>query len=116
MGNDHAFAAAVNATLATCFDPERDTPKVMAGYVAKFHSRLIGLTGTQAEISAAAKAYEVIAEKVHEKTDGSQYLVNHSASTYLIGPDGRGLEIFDNGTSPEEMAARILRLLKDDSS
>ena len=32
-------------------DPARDTPTVLKRYVANFHPRLIGLTGTPAEIA-----------------------------------------------------------------
>ncbi|MCS6922259.1 MAG: SCO family protein, partial [Elioraea sp.] len=37
-------------------DPERDTPAALAQYTDLFHPRLIGLTGTEAEIAAAARA------------------------------------------------------------
>ncbi len=101
-------------------DPERDTPEVMADYVANFHPRLIGLTGSPDEIRAAAKAYRVYYEKVYsqlaqrgETEDAdlgdpeSDYLMSHSASTFLMGPDGRYIRVFAYGTSAEDMAAGI---------
>ena len=96
------------------FDPERDTAPVMTSYVSNFHPRLIGLTGTKAQISAAARAYEVVAEKSSESDDAKEYLINHTALTYLIGPKGEGLEIFDHGTGPEAMVARIRAHLDKD--
>ena len=39
-------------------DPARDTPKVMKDYVANFHPRLLGLTGSAAQVAKAAKAYQ----------------------------------------------------------
>ena len=35
-------------------DPSRDTPEVMAEYVQAFHPKLVGLTGSEAEVAAAA--------------------------------------------------------------
>jgi protein SCO1/2 len=45
-------------------DPERDTPAQLAGYLKSFHPRLVGLTGTPAEIEAVTKAYRVYVKKV----------------------------------------------------
>ncbi len=105
-------AGAAVRPIFISFDPARDTPPVLAEYVANFHPRLIGLTGTRAQISAAAKAYRVIAEKTGESADGKDYLIDHTAQTYLIGPTGEGLEIFDHGTRPQAMAQRIRRHLE----
>ncbi len=35
-------------------DPERDTPAALADYVGRFHPRMVGLTGTPAQIAVAA--------------------------------------------------------------
>ena len=48
-------------------DPSRDTPTVLKQFVSAFHPRLIGLTGTETEIAAAAKTFAVY----FEKTEGS---------------------------------------------
>lgn len=91
-------------------DPERDRPEVLAEYVAAFHPRLIGLTGTVEEIEAVKKAWRVFARKA-EGQRGDDYLVDHSTFTYLMGPDGRYLAHFGHGTTPEQMAERIRGLL-----
>lgn len=91
-------------------DPERDTPAVLKEYVAAFHPRLIGLTGTVEEIEAVKKAWRVYARKSEEKR-GEDYLVDHSTFTYLMGPDGRYLAHFGHGTTPEQMAERLARLV-----
>lgn len=44
--------------LFISIDPERDTPDVLAPYVAQFHPRLIGLTGTPKQIRAVADNYK----------------------------------------------------------
>lgn len=91
-------------------DPERDTPALLKDYVAAFHPRLIGLTGTVEEIEAVKRAWRVYARKSEEKR-GEDYLVDHSTFTYLMGPDGRYLAHFGHGTSPEQMAERIRAIL-----
>lgn len=91
-------------------DPERDTPAVLASYVASFHPRLIGLTGTVEEIEAVKRAWRVYARK-SEESRGADYLVDHSTFTYLMGPDGRYLAHFGHGTTPEQMADRLVRLV-----
>lgn len=86
-------------------DPERDTVPVMRDYVGQFHPRLVGLTGSEAEIADAARAWRVYARKAEPK-DGS-YLVDHSTFTYLMGPDGRYVTHFGHATTPDEMAEKI---------
>jgi protein SCO1/2 len=44
-------------------DPERDTVPVVKNYVRAFHPRLIGLTGTAAEIDKVKQDFAVIATK-----------------------------------------------------
>jgi protein SCO1/2 len=92
-------------------DPERDTPEVMKSYVELFHPRLVGLTGTPDEIAQVTKAYRIYARKA-ESTDAGDYLVDHSAFTYLMGPDGAYASHFSHGVTPEEMAARIEELVQ----
>ena len=49
--SDPARAARVQPIFITV-DPARDTPAVLRQYVAAFHPRLIGLTGSAEEIAA----------------------------------------------------------------
>ena len=90
-------------------DPDRDRPALLKEYVANFHPYLIGLTGSEAQVRAAAKAYRVHRVKVPQPDVGEDdYLVNHSSLTYLMGPDGTFLSLIPHGTPPERMA-EILR-------
>ncbi len=94
-------------------DPERDTPESLADYVRHFHPRLLGLSGTPEQIAAAAKSYGVYYERSDDQAEGaSDYLMAHSARTYLVGPDGVGIAIFSHGSDPEQMAAEILEQMQ----
>lgn len=73
-------------------DPGRDTPAVLKTYVAAFHPRLIGLTGTPDQIAKVARDFVVIYNA--EQTKGaSDYLVSHSRTPYLFGPDGKPIAL-----------------------
>jgi protein SCO1/2 len=87
-------------------DPERDTPAALADYVARFHPRMVGLTGTPEQVAAAARAYRVFYAKV-QRPEMTQYLVDHSSFIYLVGPDGRVRALFRPETAPEAIAQAV---------
>lgn len=93
-------------------DHERDTPASLGEYVAHFHPRFVGMTGTKDQISKIAKAYRVYYAKAEEaESDPEDYLIDHSAITYLVGPDGKFIRHFPYGIDPEIMADRIKEIL-----
>jgi protein SCO1/2 len=87
-------------------DPERDTPAQLKEYVASFHPRLVGLSGSGTEIAAVAKAYRVYYAKGPVDADGN-YVMDHTSFVYLMGPDGKLRSVFRAGTAPEAMASEI---------
>lgn len=91
-------------------DPARDTVDQMKSYVANFHPRLVGLTGTPEEIRAAAKAYRVYYAKAKGES-ATDYLMDHSSIVYLMGPDGAYVAHFAYGTGVDKMAAGIAKFL-----
>ena len=96
--------------LFVSIDPERDTPEGMATYVAQFHPRLIGLTGTPEQIATAARTFRVYYRKV-PGTSGDGYSLDHSAFTYVANDRGIVGKVFSHDTPPEEMAVGLKRLL-----
>jgi len=101
-------------------DPARDTPTVLKTYVAAFHPRLIGLTGTPDQIAKVAKDFVVIYNS--EKVAGaSDYLVGHSRTPYLFDPDGKPVALVpvdDPGTpdvdegAPDKVLAFLQKWIK----
>jgi protein SCO1 len=87
-------------------DPERDTPAVVGEFAANFHPRLIGLTGTPAQVKAATDAFKVFYEKAPPDDDGG-YMVNHSTVTYLFGPKGEPLATIPTDQGPEAVAQEL---------
>ena len=94
-------------------DPERDTVAVMRNYVQYYDDRLIGLTGSREMIERVAADFKVRYEKVvDDKHDPSMYLMDHSASLYVLDPQGRFLAKYAHGIEPEALASRLRELLQ----
>jgi len=87
-------------------DPARDTPEALKTYLAAFGSDFVGLTGSDADVAAVAKAYRVYYKKADGESDDA-YLMDHTSLLYLIGPDGRLAALFRTGASPDDIAAGI---------
>lgn len=92
-------------------DSDRDTPEVLASYVPHFHDKMVGLSGSKAEIKAVSKAYKSYFAKVNEDDPDGNYTMDHSSVTYLMGPDGAYVAHFSHGTVSDKMAARLQEIL-----
>jgi protein SCO1/2 len=93
-------------------DPARDTPAVMKQYVSAFSPRLVGLTGSDAEIGAVAKEYRVYYAP-HRTGDGpGDYTMDHSSVLYLLGPDGRFIAPIRADDSAEQIAAQLSKQIQ----
>jgi protein SCO1/2 len=89
-------------------DPERDTPAALKDYLSSFDPRIVALTGTQAEVDAAIRAYRAYARKV--PTSGGDYTMEHTAAVYLMDRNGRLVSTFNLGRPPAEAAKDLLAL------
>ncbi len=89
-------------------DPERDKPAVLKQYVAAFHPKLIGLTGTPEQIADVAKKYGIFYSK-EEKPASSDYMVNHSRMALLFGPKGEPIAIVPHDKGADAIAAELKR-------
>ncbi len=87
-------------------DPERDTPKVLKSYLTMFDPKIIGLTGTRAEIDDVLQKYKIYASKTQEPgTD--EYTMDHSSFIYLISPNGDLLSIYRMADNADFVAKDI---------
>jgi protein SCO1/2 len=91
-------------------DPERDTPAKLKGYVAYFHPAMIGAVGTAAETAAIAKSFGVGYQRQPMRPDGG-YAVDHSSQTFVIGPDGKLMELLPLGVATDKVVATVRKLL-----
>jgi protein SCO1/2 len=107
---DKPAVAAKIQPIFISVDPARDTPPVLKQFVTAFHPRLIGLTGSEAEIAAVAKEYAIYYKKQDGTADG--YLVDHSRQTVLFDPAGAPLALIPQDEKPEAIAAEMAKWTK----
>ena len=101
----------LGATVQPLFvtvDPARDTPKVLAEYTSAFDPRILGLTGTPAQVAAAAKTYNVTYAR---RGLGDDYSVDHTATIYVVRPDGTYDSNFLPSSGPAVMTEKLRRLI-----
>lgn len=104
---DPALGARIVPIFITV-DPARDTPPVLKQFVGAFHPRMVGLTGSAAAIANVAKAYAIVARPNKPDHDGA-YTVDHSRQAYLFGPDGKPIALLSQDSTPDVIAAEIIR-------
>ena len=102
----HPDLAARVVPMFITVDPARDTPTVVGQYTAAFGKELIGLTGSPAQIAAAAKAFAVFYQKRDGATPGT-YLMDHSRAAYLMGPDGKPIALLPVDSDGKAVAAEL---------
>lgn len=105
------FPGQLNGVFVTC-DPARDGPAELKKYLAEFHPKFIGLTGTYDEVKAMCKAYRVYFSTPSHVPPGTDYLVDHSIYFYLMSPEGDFVEALGRQHSPQQGAQLIISHMK----
>lgn len=99
-------------------DPQRDTPESLQQYAGYYHPLFVGATGEQVEVDRLSRAMGAMYERVYYM-DGRQlmideeegvpeglensYLINHTASIFLINPKGELHAILSTPHQPDVM-------------
>lgn len=89
-------------------DPERDTPEVVARYLAHFDPALVGATGARAEMERLTAGLGL--GQVRNPGGGDEYTVDHSTAFVLIDPDARLAGYFSAPHDRDALAADLSRL------
>ncbi len=97
--------------ILVSLDPQRDTPERMAEYLNAFDPTFLGLTGPQEAIDAAATQYGVYHAR-RETGGASDYLVDHTSTVLVFGPDATLRFVFPYGVSGAEMASDMNYLMR----
>lgn len=97
-------------TVFVSVDPKRDTAAKLSSYMSNtaFPQHAVALTGSEAEVAQAAKAYKVFYQPSGE---GADYTVNHSTFTYLMNPKGRFACVIPYNASPEEIVGHVKKAM-----
>lgn len=93
-------------------DPERDSPEVLAGYLAHFDPSFIGLTGAAEEILAAATPFGVYYQK-SAASPATRYLIDHTASVLVVDKAGYLRVVYPFNTASEDIAADLRYLIRE---
>ena len=93
------------------FDPVRDTPEVLKQFTDYMHPKMVGLTGSIDEIKKVAKKYRVYFKK-QNTDDPENYLVDHTAFTYLVLPGIGFVDFFRRELTAEQLAEKVSCFIK----
>jgi protein SCO1/2 len=91
-------------------DPQRDTPELLKQFVPAFNPGFLGMYTDAASLKQLAKEYKVVYQKTSVK-GVDDYLVDHSAGTYIYDPQGNLRLLMPYGSSPDAIAKDLKALL-----
>lgn len=106
---DLGDAAKDFSVLFITVDPARDTPEALKDFLSSFDPRIVGLTGAPSEVEAALRKHGATAIRV--ELDGGNYTMDHTASVFLFGRDGKLVSTLDYKEKPEVKLKKIKNLL-----
>ena len=107
---DAARAARVTPIFVSV-DPARDTPEVVRAYAARFHPRIVALTGSEDEIAQVARRYAIYYQR-QQPGPGGGYLVDHSRQIVLYGPEGQPIAILPHDQGVDAFANELGRWVR----
>jgi len=93
-------------------DPERDSLERLREHMAVFSPKFIGLGGETEDLEPVYDLFGVSHEKIKVSTSAVGYLVDHSATAFLIDPRGRLRLKYEFDAPSEDIVHDIRSLLK----
>jgi len=93
-------------------DPDRDTPKELKAYLAKFNPAFIGVTGNKAALSHLTKNLGIMYAKI-KKPNTKNYDITHSTRILVINPDGEWAAILSAPRNGNILASNMLRIQRE---
>ena len=103
---DPALSAKIQP-LFVSVDPARDTPAVLKQFTDAFYPRLVGLTGSDAQIAKIAKQYAISYRKDPAPAGASGYLMDHPRVAFLFDPDGKPIEMLPVDANADAVVADL---------
>ncbi len=93
-------------------DPERDTPEVMARYVAHFESGFIGLSGQPDDVARVLSDWAVTTIRGEADAAGS-YFMSHPAGVNVLDSRSRRRLVIHGDAAPTAIASDLRILLAE---
>lgn len=95
--------------LMISVDGERDTPEHLQRYISAFDPAFLGMTGSASDLRRIGADYGLYFNA--NKGEGENYTVDHTASIFMIDPEGYLRTIFTFGTEPDVITGYLRDLL-----
>jgi len=111
FAKDHPDLAGEVQPLFITVDPARDTPARVGEFAAAFSPRLLGLTGTPAQVDQAAKAFAAYYARGKDQPGGG-YLMDHSRVAYLMDRDGKPVAMLPVDKDDKAVAAELAKWVR----
>lgn len=92
-------------------DSPRDTPQVIADYLARFDADFIGMTADDETLQRIGSQYNLFYELPTNADSLGGYAVDHTGRSYVIDPVGQLRISYSYGTEAEIIAAGIQELM-----
>jgi protein SCO1/2 len=108
LGNDTSNVEFAFVTV----DPERDTAERLGLHVGAFNPDFVGLTGSQQELETVYDIFGVFYEVDESSQSALGYLVNHTATTFVVDPGGDWRLRLPYGTPAEDIVHDVQQLLE----
>ncbi len=103
---------AANLTfLFISVDGERDTPEVLDRYLNGYDSDFIGMSGTDDTLDPIKDDFSLFYATRENPNTQAGYLVEHTASKYLISPAGELIRIYSYSAQTETVLEDLRQLL-----
>ena len=88
----------------------------MKQYQQDFHPKIKYFTGTAEQVTSIAKAYRVYWSKVdvvEDDDDDEDYSVDHTIVLYLMGTDGKFIDLFTQSVEEPQIVRRITEAMNE---
>lgn len=91
-------------------DPDRDTAEKLRSYTEYFHPQIRGISGTKQEIDKVVEQYNA-SYKMVESDSAMGYLVDHTASFYVVDTQGKLVNLLPHGLPVKQITGVIRDLI-----
>lgn len=98
--------------LFISIDPARDTPAALADFVPRFHTGIVGLTGSPEQIARTAKTFKIYYELILEAAAPDGYTMGHSSQLFLFNPAGGYVTSWAYGTPAEAILTDLTETMR----
>jgi protein SCO1/2 len=101
--------------LMVSVDPGRDTAEVLNRYLSNFDEDFVGMTADMQTMRQIGADYGLYVNKVEIEGTTADYLIDHSAATYLVDSEGNLVMMYGYGIPPEVIAEDVQTLVEEGS-